>query len=440
MSKSNQRGESTKGGTKRYYPMVSVCTPTFNRRPFMETLFQCFRNQDYPKSKMEWIIVDDGTDCIADLVIAANIPQIKYFREEKKMTLGHKRNFMHTKAKGSILVYMDDDDYYPPCRVSHAVERLTETKGMLAGTEQVHVYFPDMDVTQGPESETAATRTGHIVAFGPYPSTPNHSTAASFAFRRELLDMCAYNNTEALAEERAFLNGFSVPRVTLDPLKTILVFSHDHNTFDKRGLLRHPWSPEMQKTDLSVADFIRGYQGTEGSVARFFLEDMKTAVDKYAAGAVSNKPDVVVGLARLEGERAAQAQAQAQAQVQVVHTNQDGTQTILGAADMLALVQGLDANITELTRMNVELVAKIESLTKDLDAERVKLTEAENKLMEAENKLTEAENKLTEAEKKVVEAEDKVSKNMTVIYRVEDRISAVRNVFTECIMDLHANT
>ena len=31
-----------------------------------------------------------------------------------KMTLGKKRNLMHEKSKGDIIVYMDDDDYYPP--------------------------------------------------------------------------------------------------------------------------------------------------------------------------------------------------------------------------------------------------------------------------------------------------------------------------------------
>ena len=79
----------------RDLPLVSVCTPTFNRRPFIQNMFECFRNQDYPKSKIEWIIVDDGTDKIHDLVKAANIPQIKYYEVNNKMPLGAKRNFMH---------------------------------------------------------------------------------------------------------------------------------------------------------------------------------------------------------------------------------------------------------------------------------------------------------------------------------------------------------
>jgi len=75
---------------KKFYPFVSICTPTFNRRPFIPIMFQCFLNQDYPSDRMEWIIVDDGTDPIQDLIDKSNIPQIKYFREEKKNVIGSK--------------------------------------------------------------------------------------------------------------------------------------------------------------------------------------------------------------------------------------------------------------------------------------------------------------------------------------------------------------
>ena len=69
-------------------PFVSVCTPTYNRRPFFYTLFECFKNQDYPMSRIEWIIVDDGTDKIKDLVESSNIPQIKYFELDEKKNIG----------------------------------------------------------------------------------------------------------------------------------------------------------------------------------------------------------------------------------------------------------------------------------------------------------------------------------------------------------------
>jgi len=48
------------------YPFVSVCTPTFNRRPFINAMIKCFNHQTYPKNRMEWIIIDDGSDKIED--------------------------------------------------------------------------------------------------------------------------------------------------------------------------------------------------------------------------------------------------------------------------------------------------------------------------------------------------------------------------------------
>ena len=117
----------SKQKTTNNYPFVSVCTPTFNRRPFMEMMFQCFRNQNYPKSKLEWIIIDDGTDKVEDLFANIDVESdIKYFKYDEKMSLGKKRNLMHSKSSGEIIVYMDDDDYYPPERVSHAVDMKTK--------------------------------------------------------------------------------------------------------------------------------------------------------------------------------------------------------------------------------------------------------------------------------------------------------------------------
>ena len=48
-------------------PFVSVCTPTYNRRVFIPQLIKNFLLQDYPKDKLEWIIIDDGEDKVEDL-------------------------------------------------------------------------------------------------------------------------------------------------------------------------------------------------------------------------------------------------------------------------------------------------------------------------------------------------------------------------------------
>ena len=159
-------------------PMVSVCTPTFNRRPFIHAMMQCFAHQTYPRERMEWIIIDDGSDPIEDLV--SQHPCVRYFRLEEKISLGKKRNMMHEKARGEIIVYMDDDDYYPPERVSHAVATLLDhrkrkTGVKLAGSSEMCIYFKGDGYKGGSQ----------MVQFGPY--GPNHATAATFAFWKELL-------------------------------------------------------------------------------------------------------------------------------------------------------------------------------------------------------------------------------------------------------------
>ena len=81
-------------------PFVSICTPTFNRRPFIPYLIECVRQQDYLKERIEWIIVDDGSDCVGDLFIEdSTLPAINYEYLTNPLPLGAKRNYMHTKCK-----------------------------------------------------------------------------------------------------------------------------------------------------------------------------------------------------------------------------------------------------------------------------------------------------------------------------------------------------
>ena len=269
----------------KVYPFVSVCTPTFNRRPFIPIMFECFQNQTYPKDRIEWIIVDDGTDKIQDLIDKIEIPQIKYFPLNERMTLGAKRNFMHTKTSGSIIVYMDDDDYYPPERIEHAVDRLQKNRGALcAGSSELYIYFKHIQ---------------KMYQCGPY--GPNHATAGTFAFRKELLNKTKYNENASLAEEKEFLHNYTIPFVQLDPIKTILVFSHNHNTFDKKKMLVNA-NPNFTKESTKTVDtFIR--RENEGKIKKFFLEDIEKKLENYKPGRPEMKPDVLKQIKELEESR-----------------------------------------------------------------------------------------------------------------------------------------
>ena len=93
MGKKNRKKNKTISPVGK--PFVSVYTPTYNRRLFIPNLIRCYLSQDYPKQLMEWIVIDDGDDSVEDLF--KDIEGVKYFRFEKKMKLGRKRNLMHEK-------------------------------------------------------------------------------------------------------------------------------------------------------------------------------------------------------------------------------------------------------------------------------------------------------------------------------------------------------
>jgi glycosyltransferase involved in cell wall biosynthesis len=260
-------------------PFVSICTPTFNRRPFIPIIIKCFENQTYPRDKMEWIIIDDGTDKIEDLV--AHLPYVKYFKYDEKMTLGKKRNVLNEKAEGDIIVYMDDDDYYPPERVKHAVDTLRNSKALCAGSSAMFIYFKHIN---------------KMYQFGPY--GPNHSTAATFAFKKELLKQTKFDEDSSVAEERKFLKDYTIPFVQLESTKSILVFSHVHNSFDKKELLKQMPNPNVHDTPIVPKDLVK-----EPEILRFFMEDIDNLLENYKLGNPDYKPDVKKQLASMKIDR-----------------------------------------------------------------------------------------------------------------------------------------
>lgn len=320
--------------SKKHYPFVSICTPTFNRRPFISSMIQCFEHQTYPKNRIEWIIIDDGTDKIGDLV--CHIPQVKYFGYNEKMFLGKKRNLMHEKTKGDIIIYMDDDDYYPPERISHAVTTLQQNpQALCAGSSEMYIYFKHIH---------------EMYKFGPY--GPNHATAATFAFRKELLKQTKYDDTVSLAEEREFLKTYTIPFVQLDPMKTILVFSHIHNSVDKKMLLGKTDDKYVVVSDKKVDDFIK-----EGKVKDFFMNTIDELLNVYEPGKPEHKPDVAKQVAEIMVKRTEMEENYNKQQQQLQQMYQQAYQHIMTNPDGPGVKY--EKKIMELTNENNVLKEKI---------------------------------------------------------------------------------
>jgi glycosyltransferase involved in cell wall biosynthesis len=119
-------------------PLVSCVMPTFDRREFIPAALRYFARQDYPA--LELIVVDDGTDPIADLI--PDDPRIRYHRLENRLVLGAKRNLGCELARGQTIVHWDDDDWYAHNRVSTQVAALDTDGSDLSGMRSLRFYEP----------------------------------------------------------------------------------------------------------------------------------------------------------------------------------------------------------------------------------------------------------------------------------------------------------
>lgn len=159
-------------------PNISIITPTGNRERLFRMAIMNFLAMDYPREKIEWIIVDDGDEPM-DQKFMPKDARIKYYyinqntkdqiykkaqqeckskaveaaggrtkmkKDEKKLAKQHWEYFQHVHKDGKfnknrlpiglkrnmgvryasndVLVHMDDDDFYPIKSVKYRVSRL----------------------------------------------------------------------------------------------------------------------------------------------------------------------------------------------------------------------------------------------------------------------------------------------------------------------------
>lgn len=116
--------------------LISCIMPTYNRRAFVPKAIRYFLRQNYPNKEL--IIIDDGTDPVHELV--PDNPGIRYYRLDKKITLGAKMNLACTYAKGPLIANWDDDDWYANWRLMYQVESLENDGSDVCGINKLLYY------------------------------------------------------------------------------------------------------------------------------------------------------------------------------------------------------------------------------------------------------------------------------------------------------------
>jgi glycosyltransferase involved in cell wall biosynthesis len=216
---------------------VSIVTVTqYSRFENLKILYEIIENQDYPFIK-EWIIVEGSQTPALQTQNADNIHKglskrdienadtqnttknffaIHTIVPQNIVPLSNLRNIGNDHCSGDIIVCMDDDDYYPPTRVSHAVSMLSKYNRSIAGCSKIYMY--DFYLQK-------------LYKFRGFHN--NHSTNNCLAYKKEYLTNHIYKDGLSISEEYHFTNGFTEPMIQLTPEKCVIMSSHTQNTVDK---------------------------------------------------------------------------------------------------------------------------------------------------------------------------------------------------------------
>lgn len=116
--------------SRQSFPLVTAICPTRNREEWLPRAIRCFQMQSYPN--LEMIIAADGEDVQTTIAnslapeLGAVKPQhpVRYIYLEKQLTIGAKRNFLCSRANGTVIVHWDDDDLSHPDRVRFQMQAI----------------------------------------------------------------------------------------------------------------------------------------------------------------------------------------------------------------------------------------------------------------------------------------------------------------------------
>jgi GT2 family glycosyltransferase len=106
----SESADSAHSAPQRALPLISVITPTYNRRTSLLATLRALDRQSFPADQFEaLVIVDGGTDGSADACRALPVSYTLRVIEQKNAGPAVARNTGCEQARAALLVFLDDD-------------------------------------------------------------------------------------------------------------------------------------------------------------------------------------------------------------------------------------------------------------------------------------------------------------------------------------------
>jgi len=103
-------------------PLVSIVIPTHNRKVKLERLIRSILESNYPKDKLEIIVVDDASNDGTREHIKRLFPQVRVIRNDEEKLLAESRNIGIRASKGKYIFIIDDDNIVDKNTIRELVE------------------------------------------------------------------------------------------------------------------------------------------------------------------------------------------------------------------------------------------------------------------------------------------------------------------------------
>ena len=254
-------------------PMVSIITPTRNRNHFMKLAVYNFYSQNYPKDKLEWVVIDESSTPVKDLLPADD--RIKYYyvnEEERKfvfeswvaryegeppaphkreygdfyklrLPIGLKRNMGARMATGAVIVHMDDDDYYPPNSVRLRINFLNYSKKPCVSCSSIASFN--------------ICRMISMINVPPFDmSYEKRTSEATLAYERGFWEKKRFEGGDVCSEGESFLRGRTDEVLDLDWQGIIISLRHSGNISNRNELTEEPNGWHFGKIDNQLFLFL----------------------------------------------------------------------------------------------------------------------------------------------------------------------------------------
>jgi glycosyltransferase involved in cell wall biosynthesis len=173
-----------------------------------------------------WIVLDNSTDPDQDWSIACDDPLVQYHKVPEQ-PIGALRNRcleLALEQGADYIVFWDDDDYYPPTRISSGVRALES--------------HPEADISGSSLMYLLLARENVLMTTGPFHD--QHATAATWTLRRRCAERCRFQPDKLRGEEVTFTDNWKVPMTQVSADEMIVVMGHNRNTVDKSDLMKRP--------------------------------------------------------------------------------------------------------------------------------------------------------------------------------------------------------